>query len=66
MGRVSNAMRSGMTHTWLMSPIRNLWLIFSDSQVQKSSCRMNRTLDGMVSRLVLKVEKPRAFRVRVR
>jgi hypothetical protein len=55
-----------MTHTWLTSPTRNLWLIFSDSQVQKRSCRMNRTLDGMVSRLVLKVEKPRAFRVRVR
>ena len=49
-----------------MSPTRNLWLIFSDSQVQKSSWRINRTLDGMTSRLVLNVEKPRAFKVRVR
>jgi hypothetical protein len=55
-----------MAHSWLMSPTRNLWLIFSDSQVQKSSWRMKRTLDGMTSRLVLKVENPRAFRVSVR
>jgi hypothetical protein len=49
-----------------MSPTKNLWFIFSESQVQNWSCRMKSTEEGITRRLVLKVEKPRALRVRVR
>ena len=65
-GNVSSAINSGIAHTWLMSPTKNLWFIFSESQVQNWSCRMKSTEEGITRRLVLKVEKPRALRVRVR
>jgi hypothetical protein len=49
-----------------MSPTRNLWFKRSETQVQNWSWMMKSTDEGMVRRLVLKVEKPRALSVRVR
>lgn len=65
-GSVSRATSNGIVQSWLISPMKNLWLVRSESQVQKSSWMINRTLDGIVSRLVWKVSNPRDFRVRVK
>jgi hypothetical protein len=65
-GSVSNAINNGIAQSWLMSPTRNRWFKRSETQVQNWSWMMKSTDEGMVRRLVLKVEKPRALRVRVR
>jgi hypothetical protein len=65
-GNVSSAINNGIAQTWLISPTKNLWLIFSEIQVQNWSWRMKSTEEGITSRLVLKVEKPRALSVKVR
>lgn len=62
----SRAIRSGRDQRPFRTPRRKRWLIFSESQVQKRSCIIKRTDEGIVRRLVSNVPKPRALRFRVR
>ena len=58
-GRTSSAISKTKHHTSVTTPRRIRWLNRSETHVQNSKLRMNRTYAGMVSRFVSNVPNPR-------
>lgn len=56
-GNTAEAMSNGKHQIWLIRPVKNRWLVFSDTHVQKRRLMMNNTYDGIVSMLTSKRPK---------